>query len=199
MNVSFVRHRGERDRIYVVRTSGGEVSWEFPTYGDRLPHDLVHLVVEAAFDVREGFWGRVDAGVDLARANAAANRTGGPDKYDGFGASLDEILVAEALAAAPWSDADATDGRCVESVIAACVEYGVAVPRTMSLARVAEVRSVLADLEHRWASFAARGAIDLSFDRRDLEATFHAMSLVCRRPPGGDAVPRTDLRSPPRA
>ncbi len=46
MQVSFVRTAGARDRIYVRRTSGSEVSWEFPSYGDELPHDLVHLVVE---------------------------------------------------------------------------------------------------------------------------------------------------------
>jgi hypothetical protein len=36
MEVSFVRIRGQRDRICVHRTDGSEVSWVFPTYGDEL-------------------------------------------------------------------------------------------------------------------------------------------------------------------
>jgi hypothetical protein len=191
MRVSFVRHRGERDRIYVVRSVGAELSWEFPTYGDMLPHDLVHLVVEAAFAVRDGFWGRVDRGVDPVRANAAANRIGGADKYRGFGDDRDEIAVAEALAAAPWLNVAASDGRCIEAVVEECVRYGVAAPRTMTLARVAEVRALMAALQRRWASFSTRGAIDLSFDPDEPEATFHAMSLVSLRPAEEREGPRT--------
>jgi hypothetical protein len=72
MQVSFVRSHGARDRIYVRRTNGTEVSWVFPSFGNYVPHDLVHLVVEAAFGLRQGFWGRVDDGVDPARVNADA-------------------------------------------------------------------------------------------------------------------------------
>src|SRR5262249_37159052 len=102
MEVSFVRVRGQRDRIYVHRTDGSEVSWGFPTYGDELPHDLIHLVVEAAFGVRRGFWGRVDAGADPARVNDEANRLGGAEKYRGFGDDRAELLLAEGLANAGW-------------------------------------------------------------------------------------------------
>jgi hypothetical protein len=49
------------------------------------PHDLVHLVVEAAFGLAQGFWGRVDAGVDPAAIMAVANRKGGGNRYAGFG------------------------------------------------------------------------------------------------------------------
>src|SRR5262245_20109080 len=64
LRAAFVRIEGKWDRIYVTRGDGTEVMWEFPTYGPELPHDLVHLVVEAAFGIADGFWGRVDAGVD---------------------------------------------------------------------------------------------------------------------------------------
>src|SRR5436190_1128700 len=86
LKASFVRTVGERDRIYVVRSDGSEVNWAFPAYGDALPHDLIHLVVEAAFGVGLGFWGRVDAGVDPGAIMAEANRRGGSDKFSGFGA-----------------------------------------------------------------------------------------------------------------
>ena len=49
---SFIRSRGERDRVHVRRSDGTETSWLLPTYGEGMPHDLVHLVVEAAFGLR---------------------------------------------------------------------------------------------------------------------------------------------------
>ena len=64
LNASFVRTVGDRDRIYVRRSDGSEVNWVFPTFGDAPPHDMIHLVVESAFGVTQGFWGRVDAGID---------------------------------------------------------------------------------------------------------------------------------------
>jgi hypothetical protein len=85
LRASFVRTVGERDRIYVVRSDGSEVNWAFPNYGEALPHDLIHLVVEAAFGLRQGFWGRVDAGVDPGAIMADANRRGGSNKFSGFG------------------------------------------------------------------------------------------------------------------
>jgi hypothetical protein len=63
--VSFVRHRGRRDRIHVTRQDATTVSWDFPSYGDGLPHDLVHLVVEEALGIVDGFWGLVDGGVEV--------------------------------------------------------------------------------------------------------------------------------------
>jgi len=50
------------------------------SYGDGLPHDLAHLVVESAFGLRGGFWGRVDDGADPQAINAEANGKGGRDK-----------------------------------------------------------------------------------------------------------------------
>jgi len=46
LEVSFVRSRGSRDRVYVARNDGTSTGWDFPSYGDRLPHDLRHLIVE---------------------------------------------------------------------------------------------------------------------------------------------------------
>src|SRR5678816_2525104 len=102
MRIAFVRTAGKPDRVYVKRTSGTEVSWSFPTFGNDLPHDLVHLVVEAMFGVHQGFWARVDAGVDVARINAMANRQGGAGKYAAFGTDLSDLYLAEVLAAVPW-------------------------------------------------------------------------------------------------
>ncbi|MFT3765879.1 MAG: hypothetical protein QM820_10225 [Minicystis sp.] len=163
MEISFVRVRGQRDRIYVRRSDGSEVSWVFPTYGDGLPHDLVHLVVEAAFGLRRGFWGRVDAGVDPARVNDEANRRGGPDKYRGFGDDQREILLAEALAAAPWSDAEVSGEGLCEALAEGARRAGMTPPEAVTPARVVEVRAALAGLAARWRAMAAKGTIALRF------------------------------------
>src|SRR5881396_2099309 len=98
MRIRFVRTAGAPDHVYVRRTDGTETSWSFPTYGDAVPHDLVHAVVEEELGIGDGFWGRVDRGVDPARINADANRIGGADKYAGFGDDLRGLLLAETVA-----------------------------------------------------------------------------------------------------
>jgi hypothetical protein len=66
MRVSFVRHRGRRDHVFVTRSDGSVAAWAFPSYGDDLPHDLSHLVIEEALGIARGFWGMVDAGMNVA-------------------------------------------------------------------------------------------------------------------------------------
>jgi hypothetical protein len=155
-----VRTAGERDRIYVTRSDGSEASWVFPTYGDALPHDLVHLVVESAFGLTQGFWGRVDGGADPAAITAEANRKGGKDKYAGFGPDRRELLLAEALANAPWSEDPERILEQLRQVYAAAESPA----DVLSRERVDEVRSTLADLGRRWREMRPKGAIDLSFD-----------------------------------
>ncbi len=65
MQVTFVRHRERRDRVYVTRADGSSTAWDFPSYGDRLPHDLCHLVVEEGLGITDGFWGLVEQGVEV--------------------------------------------------------------------------------------------------------------------------------------
>ena len=160
LRAAFVRNVGERDRVYVTRSDGSETSWLFPTYGDALPHDLVHLVVESAFGLTQGFWGRVDAGADPARVNAEANRTGGKDKYAGYGADRRELLLAEALANAPWSEDPVP---ILEPLQQAYADAGIAADM-LSRERVDEVKSTLAALERRWRELEPKGAIDLTFE-----------------------------------
>ncbi|HLM96944.1 MAG TPA: hypothetical protein VK283_11555 [Acidimicrobiales bacterium] len=65
LRVAFVRHRERRDRVYVTRQDASSTAWDFPSYGDRLPHDLCHLVVEEELGIVDGFWGLVDQGVEV--------------------------------------------------------------------------------------------------------------------------------------
>jgi hypothetical protein len=163
MQISFVRTVGEPDRVYVRRSDGSETSWSFPTYGDELPHDLVHLVVEAVFEIQGGFWDRVDAGVDVSRINREANRAGGRDKYAGFGPDRDALLVAEALAGLGWGYLDMSDAERRDAALAACARVGGDLPETASLERFAEVRAQIDALRSRWRALSPKGT--LRFER----------------------------------
>ncbi len=69
LEVAFVRRRGARDRVYVTRADGTTTGWDFPGYGDWLPHDLCHLVVEQELGLADGFWDLVDRGVEVGLVN----------------------------------------------------------------------------------------------------------------------------------
>jgi hypothetical protein len=172
MEISFVRTQGSPDRIYVHRADGSEVSWSFPTYGDELPHDLVHVVVEAAFGVRDGIWARVDAGADLGRSNAQANKKGGAGKYDGTGLDHPAVLLSEALANGRWGDPDLGDAERLELITAGCAGYSVPVPASVTVARIAEVREALDRLRARWRALLPKGALRLAFDPTAPERSF---------------------------
>lgn len=52
--------------MHVTRGDGTSLAWDFPSYHDVLPHDLVHFVVEKGLGLTDGFWGLVDHGADVA-------------------------------------------------------------------------------------------------------------------------------------
>jgi hypothetical protein len=159
LKATFVRVQGERDRIYVHRSDGTEVSWVFPTYGDALPHDLVHLVVETVFSLSRGFWGRVDEGVDPGRLSEEANRMGGANKYAAFGADQADLMLAEILAAARWNDETVAN-----DVEAARVQAGLPPrPRILDL-EIRETRRALEILRSKWATLFPKGSLAVTFD-----------------------------------
>ena len=170
LRATFVRQRGKRDSVYVTRSDLTTTSWLFPSYGEGLPHDLVHLVVEACFGLRQAFWGRVDDGADPARINQHANRTGGPDKYRAFGPDQRAIMVAEALAAMHWFDVDRDDAALCESLAESCAQFGVETPPNACPDRIAIVRQKLGELRRRWRALGDAGALALTFRPDDPEA-----------------------------
>lgn len=63
MHVTFTRVDNHRYAGRVERTKGGVfVMDQGPGGGEDIPHDLVHLVVEAEFGIVNGIFGQVDAG-----------------------------------------------------------------------------------------------------------------------------------------
>ena len=153
MRVRFVRTAGAPDRVYVRRSDGSETSWSFPTYGDAVPHDLVHLVVEEEFAIADGFWGRVDRGVDPARTNAEANRIGGANKYAGFGDDLRGLYLAETLANLSWGISEVTDEERLQRAADCRVD----------LAGLRRVRERLAELGAQWRALVPKGTLELTF------------------------------------
>jgi len=92
----------ERDDGVVYRLYGG-------TAGPRLPHDIVHLVVERELRIRDGIWGGIAAGVVFdsmrhvsgRRPPHAAERSGRvlrAFRYPGLRAELLADLVSSAAA-----------------------------------------------------------------------------------------------------
>jgi len=179
MQVTFARTVGSPDRIYVQRSNGEEASWTFPSYGDGLPHDLVHLVVEAAFGLSRGLWGLVDAGADMARINAEANRKGGPNKYSALGPDQRDILLSEALAAAMSGMFESEDQR-LEYVTSACRNLGFEPTVAVTGERLQQVLSALADLRERWRALKPKGSLRFRFQPgAPPAAEFQVAGLLC--------------------
>jgi hypothetical protein len=137
MRVTFVRTLGARDRVYVVRDDGSEQSWAFPTYGEHLPHDCVHLIVERAFAIADGVWGHVARGGELGKTEA--------------------LYVAEIFANAPWLRPD--EGGVIENISHELGKRGLALPGHVTAERVEATRAELAKATEDWRALPDRGAL----------------------------------------
>jgi hypothetical protein len=158
-----VRTEGRGDRFAAVRRDGSTATWVMPSYRAGLPHDLVHLVVEAAFDLRLGLWGRVDAGADPSALNEAQRRRPASGWSAASGDSTD-LLRAEGLAAIHWYDPDLSEeARCLDAV-ESCARFGVTPPDTLTPATAREVSVVLRALRTRLRALAPGSAFRTTFD-----------------------------------
>jgi hypothetical protein len=153
LTASFVRHRERRDRIYVSRGDGTSLFWDFPSYGDVLPHDLCHLVIEDGLGISNGFWGLVDQGVEVRLIdNAATLVHAGRPLVDQPGVDLSDLRRAEEAVArlGPLAGAGA----------------GVGGPDD---AQTTAVRRRLDDLGQQWRRLGDGDALTLSFGTLNLE------------------------------
>lgn len=63
MQVRFERTGGRRYAVAVLRQQHSDLRMDpAPGYSDLIPHDLVHLVVEEQFALRQGIFGQLAAG-----------------------------------------------------------------------------------------------------------------------------------------
>lgn len=184
MTVSFVRHRGRRDHVYVTRNDGSTTDWEFPSYGDDLPHDLCHLVVEDGLGIALGFWGLVDQGVDVRLVNNQATlvRRGKPlveDPNDDF-SDLHRAEQAVALLGPVGPCAEQVgDGVVVPldpnaSASAPANQpasgLGFDLPEGTSAERLSSVRARLNDLRREWKGLDDGVAIILTYSGQEAKS-----------------------------
>jgi len=180
IEVSFVRRRGSRDWVYVARDDGSSTGWDFPSYGDGLPHDLCHLVVEDELGLAEGFWGLIDQGVDVGLVSNKATliRHGKPlMEHVGVDFSgLNEAEAAVAVLAGPTVDVTASGKLAVARLVTwsdrtvATGEVAQALelelPTSATPKAILAIHSRLSDLGKRWRSLEDGAAIKLPFARR---------------------------------
>lgn len=179
LEVTFVRKRGKRDRVYVSRGDGSTTGWDFPSYGDGLPHDLCHLVVEDELGLIEGFWGLVDQGVevDLVDNQATLMRDGEPltEHPDADFSGLMQAEAAVAALGSPMVAIEMVGELAVASIDPAraasngptrdeLVErFGADLPESATPEAIASIGERLRDLAARWIALEDSGSITLPF------------------------------------
>jgi len=152
LTASFVRRRHERDRVHVRRCDGTTAAWDFPSYGDRLPHDLVHLVVEDGLRLAGGFWDRVAAGASVRLVDNQATLVPagpGPARHPNRGG--EDLRRAEEAVA--WLGPVGAGDRPAWLTGAAGAD-----------AAAEAVRRRLDELARRWRTLPDGGAIALTFE-----------------------------------
>ena len=87
--------------MYVTRADGTSTGWDFPSYGDGLPHDMCHLVVEDELKLPYGFWGLIDQGGEIEPINGEATLAhNGKPLVEMSGSDFAGLIQAEAVVAA---------------------------------------------------------------------------------------------------
>ena len=160
-----------------MRGDGTSTGWDFPSYGDGLPHDLCHLVVEEGLGLSEGFWGLVENHVDVGMVNNERTlmRDGKP-LLEQSGVDLSGLVQAEeavALLAAPVGEVDRVGeigllhldapsvGAPPTEDIAGQLHFSL--PESATPAAVAAIHDRLRELGLRWRSLPDGGAVVLAF------------------------------------
>lgn len=104
MRVRFERTGERRYAVAVLRSLHGDLRMDpAPGYSDLIPHDLVHLVVEDEFGLKEGIFGQLAAGgnagtfvpTEEPRTKAWARRVARRNRTTGRDMARSESLVAQ--------------------------------------------------------------------------------------------------------
>lgn len=156
MQITFTKGNRE-DFIAILRGDGTRAETRFPHKGP-VPHDAVHLLVEAELGLRCGFWGMVAEGrhpeelAELAKlgGHASAKRAEVPAE------EIVELLQAERLVEVFEADLwGGQQGDCADLVAlgaTACDYSHVAVPETFDAAAATRIRKRLAELAQNWVA-----------------------------------------------
>jgi hypothetical protein len=170
MQLTAVRGSEERDRVYVHRDDGTEVSWSWPSYGRSLAHDLVHWVVESEMSLDEGLWGLVADGVDPSRVNKAAERIAtGVRLRDLSDRDLTQLIQAEHLAACLGRTTWAGREDAVAYVAEQCEEFGVPGVAGLDVEAVTRMEARVDDLNRRWQATAPDAGLVLAWPPAEVD------------------------------
>jgi hypothetical protein len=164
MDIAAVRTGTARDRVYVTRSDGGQLFWDWNSYGEGLPHDLVHYVVETALDLNEGFWGLVADGVNPTRVNKAAERIAtGVTLRDMTDRSTDQLVLAEFAVAAVGALESQPVADALADFATRCEDFGVDVPDDLTAERLTEIADLVDRMTTRWSRLPDGVALEVSF------------------------------------
>ena len=163
--------------MYVTRADGTSTGWEFPSYGDGLPHDMCHLVVEDGLGLSDGFWGLIDRHVDVGLVDEQATlmRDGTP-LVEQPGVDLSGLIQAEqavAMLASPAAALESAGGLAVARLGSSPIDaaergelarqLGFRLPDGATPDAVAAISERLGELAQRWRGLEDGGAIKLGF------------------------------------
>lgn len=171
LRVEVVRTSGRGDHFTALRSDGTRTAWVVPSYHASVPHDLVHLVVESAFALENGFWGRIARGAEPSALNAAHAR---PARgWSGEG-SID-LLQAEGLTAIHWYDPDVSLETRAADITESCAAFGVPPPAAMSTTTIMETSDVLRALRAALRRHGPDVPFCADYDAASLRATFEEL------------------------
>lgn len=167
VDVTIERSDGRRHRAIAARADGTAVLLWLHDYGDALPHDLVHWVVESELGLEWGFWGLVAAGAELEVVQRGAARS--PRSIDALTDPLvtaheRDLMLAEAYVAGFTRGSDV---RPFEQRLAEHLEPMDALDALPSEEAIVAVATHLDELGTVWRSLKPGGRLRLRWDADD--------------------------------
>ena len=153
MQITFTKGRGE-DWIGIVRGDGTRADTRFPHKGP-VPHDAVHLFVEAGLGLARGFWGMVGEGrhpeelAELAKlgGHASAKRASAPD--DGIIELLQAERLVEVFEADLWSGSHSDECALLDLGHTACSYSHVPLP-DVAEGSIETIQFAIAEFAEGW-------------------------------------------------
>ncbi|MEY4671947.1 MAG: hypothetical protein RLZZ415_1826 [Pseudomonadota bacterium] len=157
------------DRIAIDHGKGRRMETSFPKKGF-IPHDAVHLFVEAELGLKQGFWGMVAAGrhpeeiagIAKAAGHASASRNRVPD------ASIVELLQAERLVecfeADQWSESSGAAEDLIAMAEVACAASHVALP-AIDAEQVQAIRTAISTFAKDWMAAPLGYAVSFNWEQ----------------------------------
>jgi len=160
MEVTFTKLHGRRYRMTVVRERGPELApRQGPGYDGRLPHDAVHLLVEAEAGLRGGAFGRIAAGrsniffpADPAQRRRQARKEA---KSPPSAADRADMARSEQLAGVCQAQWELRSGRRSQLP----EWYGLLKPETVPAALLNRIVGRLDEFAERWRELPVGGSV----------------------------------------